>query len=205
MVCSCCCCSESGLLDQESCDRFGYGTIRKHIDVLSEAGWSIHLLMFWWKQSYKFVLTILLHVSQHAWRLKATWGKTYSWMDTSSTRSRNYTSNPSKHQFEYAYLLEEIIFSILYDSIKRNIYVNSSYVSFYMSNNYVELWVTVMESSDPVSNKDAQYLFIPGNKIKINNNHIIQCWKSSPQPQVFEYKRQIKDSKKIYEQVQKKW
>ena len=36
-------------------------------------GWPKHLLRFWWKQRYKFVLTILLHVSQQIWWLEATW------------------------------------------------------------------------------------------------------------------------------------
>ena len=127
--------------------------------VLLDTGRSRHLLRFWWKQRYKFLLTILLHVSQQVWWLEATPGETYPLVDTSSTGSRKYSSNPFKHQLEYAFYLNYPFMPIYMILFKNNISANESYISFYKSNDTIELWMTDMESSDHIRQKDIVFAY----------------------------------------------
>ena len=65
--------------------------------------------------------------------------ETYPLVDTLSTGSMKYSSNPSKHRLEYAPLSKLSIYASLYDFVKRNKSANQSYISFYESNHNIEL------------------------------------------------------------------
>jgi len=101
------------------------------------------------------MLMFLLHVSQQVWWLEATPSKTYPLEDTSSMGSRKYLSRPSKHQVEYAFYLNNPFMQVYMIMFKRNISANLSYISFYKSNDFIELWMTDMESPNPIRQKHA--------------------------------------------------
>lgn len=42
---------------------------------------------------------------------------------------------------------------------QRNISANPSYISFYTSNEYVELWMKAMESSDPIEQRHEIFAY----------------------------------------------
>ena len=134
----------------------------------------IHLLRYWWKQRYKFVLTILLHVCQQVWWLEAIPGETHPLVDTSSNESKKYSSSLSKHQLEYTHLFELSIYAnFLWFWLKGiNLWINlifpfmslTTILSYEWQIWKVMIWL----------DKDMQYLHILGNKIKLDNHHIIQ-------------------------------
>jgi len=130
------------------------------------------------------VLTNLLHVSQQVWWLEATLGTTCALVNTSSTRSRKYLSNPSKHWLEYARLFELSIYVILYNSILKGINFSINIIFPFISLTTIFSYEWQICKVLIISNKDVQYLLILGNKINQHNGHIIQSWRYTPQLQV---------------------
>ena len=87
------------------------------------------------------MLITLLHVSQQDWWLEATPGETYPILDNSCTMSG--ISNLFHYQIIPFYMI----------MFKRNIFAKLSFVSFYMFNDHIELWIANMESPDPIKHK----------------------------------------------------
>lgn len=102
------------------------------------------------------MLTNLLHVSQQVWWLKAISGEIYPLVNILMTGSKKYSFSQSKHRLEYACLFELSIYMILF---KRSKSTNQSYISFYESNDNIELWMTDMESFDHIRQKRAIFAY----------------------------------------------
>ena len=98
-------------------------------------------------------------------------GETYPLVDTLSTRSKKYSSNPSKHQLEWTFYLNYLSMIVYMILIKRNISTNQSYISFYIYNGHTKLWMTNTESLDLIRQKCVVFSYIRNQNQSIQQSY----------------------------------